>query len=109
MQLESRKRSSHTAGNFINVPIAFAARQPCPPSHLSYFRPLYAIAQKRENLAGNMSLLQLGPVLFGGTGGIISYLRGHGLLAVTKDYTRYGSIIKHKLKIKDIQYTCIAR
>ena len=56
-----------------------------------------------------MSLLQLGPVLFGGTGGIISYLRGHGLLAVTKDCTRYGSIIKHKLKIKDIQYTYIAR
>ena len=45
-----------------------------------------------------MSLLQLGFVLFGGTGGTISYFRGHGLLAVTKDCTRYGSI-KHKLKI----------
>ena len=49
-----------------------------------------------------LSLLQLGPVLFGGTGGIISYLHGHGLLAVTKDCTRNGSI-NHKLKIKDIQ------
>ena len=33
-----------------------------------------------------MSLLQLGPVIFGGTPGIIQYLRRHGLLASTMAY-----------------------
>ena len=36
-----------------------------------------------------MSLLQLGPVLFGGTPGIIQYFRRHGLLATRMDCSRY--------------------
>ena len=37
----------------------------------------------REKLAGvkNMSLLELGPIIFGGTEKIIQYLRRHALLA----------------------------
>ena len=37
----------------------------------------------RAHMAGNatISLLQLGPVIFGGTDGIISFLQGKGLLA----------------------------
>ena len=35
-----------------------------------------------------MSLLQLGPVLFGGTDGIITYLQNHALLARSQNCIR---------------------
>ena len=35
-----------------------------------------------------MSLLQLGPIIFGSTQGIIDYLRQHGVLAANKTHTR---------------------
>ena len=36
-----------------------------------------------------MSLLQLGPTIFGGTTGIITYMQSNGLLATTKMCTRF--------------------
>ena len=36
----------------------------------------------------NMSLLELGPVIFGGTEGIITFMRNHGLLAQSKTCVR---------------------
>ena len=39
-------------------------------------------------VVGKMSMLQLGTVIFGGTDGIIAYLRAHGLLASHKNCAR---------------------
>ena len=36
-----------------------------------------------------MSLLQLGPTIFGGTPGIITYMQSNGLLATAKTCARY--------------------
>ena len=54
-------------------------------------------------LAVKMSLKDIGPVMFGGTPGIITHFRDKGLLAASKDCGRYYNIsiiikitIKHK-------------
>ena len=50
---------------------------------------------KREYIARlkqttrEMSLMQVGPIIFGSTDAIITFLRRHGLLAATKTCTRY--------------------
>ena len=40
-----------------------------------------------------MSLLSVGPVMFGGTGRIVSYLRARHLLAANKNCTRCMQIV----------------
>jgi len=42
----------------------------------------------RLHFYSTMSLLELGPIIFGGVEGIITYLRGNRLLAQSKTCTR---------------------
>ena len=41
----------------------------------------YVNLDDRKQEPANMSSLELGPVIFGGTEGIITFMRNHGLLA----------------------------
>ena len=44
---------------------------------------------KCKALLTNMSLLEIGPVMFGGTEKIIEYLRQHGVLAGSNNCARF--------------------
>ena len=61
-----------------------------------------------------MSLLQLGPTIFGRTPGIITYMRSKGLLAQTKTCARYifmnSMHAQYKFDYKiglDVHYQCL--
>ena len=55
---------------------------------------IYRFGGKKEaGLKVAMSLLSVGPVMFGGTGRIVSYLRARHLLAANKNCTRCMQIV----------------